>query len=347
MNQNRIKYLHLFIWLFAIFANFPYFEIGNKVSPQQTVTYLFAFLYLMLVFYLFYTILVPAFLDRKKLAGFFILAFLVVLIMPFLGYTVLFLIRALFEGSFQNFYSGYSMRMHMSGYFPVLTAAVFGSFFRVIINWFTTLNQKAELDRQKLAVELELLKSKLNPHFLFNTLNNIDSLISQDPEKASSELIRLSDMMRYLTYETTSDTVELGREVEYIRNFIELNCIRIKEPDAIIFEVGGDLSARISPALFVPLLENAFKFASFRIQKPAISISITSGKGIITLEISNYYDNIPDSESRFSGFGISNFRRRLELIYPGRHTFLAEAGELMYNVKLIIDTNEDQMYSHR
>jgi len=67
--------------------------------------------------------------------------------------------------------------MHMSGYFPVLTAAVFGSFFRVIINWFSTMNQKAELDRQKVAAELDLLKSKLNPHFLFNTLNNIDSLI--------------------------------------------------------------------------------------------------------------------------------------------------------------------------
>ena len=123
----------------------------------------------------------------------------------------------------------------------------------------------------------------MNPHFLFNTLNNIDSLISQDPEKASAELIRLSDMMRYLTYETTSDTVELGREVEYIRNFIELNRIRIKDPDDIIIEVSGDLTVRISPALFVPLIENAFKFASFRIQKPGISISVAADKGIVTL----------------------------------------------------------------
>jgi signal transduction histidine kinase len=346
VNQKKIKYLHLFIWLFAIFVNLPYTELGNAMPPQQIVSYLFAFLYLMLVFYLFYIFLVPEFLNRKKMAGFFILAFVVVLIMPFFGYTLLFVIRAVFDGSFQNFYRGYSLRMHMSGFYPVLTAAGFGSFFRVIINWFTTLNQKAELDRQKIAIELELLKSKLNPHFLFNTLNNIDSLIGQDPEKASSELIRLSDMMRYLTYETTSDTVELSREVEYIRNFIELNRIRIKEPDAIIFEVSGDLSAGISPALFEPLIENAFKFASFRIQKPAISISLASEKGIIIFEISNYYDNIPDSEKQFSGFGISNLRKRLELIYPGRHTFHTEAGELRYNVKLIIDTNADQMYSH-
>ena len=346
MNQNKIKYLHLFIWLFAIFANLPYSELGNNIPPQQIVTYVFAFLYLMLVFYLFYIFLVPEFLNRKKISEFFILAFVVVLIMPFFGYSLLFLIRALFEGTFQNFYRDYSIRMHMSGYYPVLTAAVFGSFFRVIINWFTTLNQKAELDRDKLAVELELLKSKLNPHFLFNTLNNIDSLISQDPEKASSELIRLSDMMRYLTYETTSDTIELGKEVEYIRNFIELNRIRIKEPDAIIFEVSGDLTARISPALFVPLIENAFKFASFRIQKPGISISVSADKGIVTLEIRNYYDPVADTEKKFSGFGLTNLRKRLELIYPGRHSFQTEAGERRYNVKLTIDTNADQMYSH-
>jgi two-component system, LytTR family, sensor kinase len=346
VNQKKIKYLHLFIWLFAIFANLPYADLGGRIPPQQIVTYLFAFLYLMLVFYLFYIFIVPVFLDRKKMAEFFILAFAVILIMPFFGYSVLFLIRALFEGTFHNFFRGYSVRMHMSGFYPVLTAAVFGSFFRVIINWFTTLNQKAELDRQKIAVELELLKSKLNPHFLFNTLNNIDSLISQDPEKASTELIRLSDMMRYLTYETTSDTVELSREVDYIRNFIDLNRIRIKEPDAITFEVIGDLSVKISPALFVPLIENAFKFASFRLQKPGISISVTSENGIVTFEIGNYYDNIPDSEKRFSGFGISNLTKRLELTYPGRYSFQTEAGDLHYNVKLVINTNADQMYSH-
>jgi two-component system LytT family sensor kinase len=346
VNQKKIKYLHLFIWLFAIFANLPYSDIGSKIPLQQIVSYLFAFLYLMLVFYLFYIFLVPQFLSRNRMAEFFALAFGVVLIMPFFGYTVLFLIRAVFEGTFQNFYSGYSIRMHMSGYYPVLTAAVFGSFFRVIINWFTTLSQKAELDRQKIAIELELLKSKLNPHFLFNTLNNIDSLISQDPEKASAELIRLSDMMRYLTYETSSDSVELSREIEYIRNFIELNRIRIREPDAIVFEVSGDLTAGISPGLFVPLIENAFKFATFRLQKPGISISVKSQNGIVALEIGNYYDNNPDSEKQFSGFGLSNLRKRLELIYPGRHTFHTEAGEFRYNVKLTIDTNADQMYGH-
>ena len=129
--------------------------------------------------------MVPFLVTRKRLDLFFIISFLVVLIMPFFGYTLLFTARALFKGSFHNFYNEYSFKMHMSGYFPVLTAAVFGSFFGVIINWFKTMNQKAELDKQKLVIELELIKSKLNPHFLFNTLNNIDSLIHQHPDEAS------------------------------------------------------------------------------------------------------------------------------------------------------------------
>jgi two-component system, LytTR family, sensor kinase len=342
MSKKRIGYIHLFIWLFAIFANIPYLNLEGNMPPQQIAANIIAFLYLMVVFYLFYLLLVPLFLDKKKIAGFFGFSFLIVLLMPFFGYTLLFLSRALFDGTFHNFYGGYSLKMHMSGYFPVLTAAVFGSFFRVIINWFTTMNQKAELDKQKLAVELDLLKSKLNPHFLFNTLNNIDSLIHQDSEKASAALIRLSEIMRYLTYETSLEFVELHKEVEYIRSFIELYRLRIKSPGDINFEVHGDLNVSVSPALFVPILENAFKFASYRIRKPSVDINLSSTEGIIIFSISNYYEMNADTRASVSsGFGLINLKKRLELTYPGKYQLLTEPGESLYNVKLTIDTNAD------
>jgi two-component system, LytTR family, sensor kinase len=340
MSKKRIIYIHIFIWLFAIFANMPYSHISEEMSPRLIVSNLIGFLYLMLVFYLFYLLLVPLFLKKKKLVEFFFFSFLLVLIMPFFGYTILFLSRAFFEGTFHNFYREYTLKMHMSGYFPVLTAAVFGSFFSVIINWFTTMNQKVELDKQKLAIELDLLKSKLNPHFLFNTLNNIDSLIHQNPDEASAALIRLSDMMRYLTYETSSDFVALEKEVDYINNFIELYRIRIKTPDDILFSVDEEINIKIAPALFVPLLENAFKFASYKNKKPSVVISLSSEKGIVIFKISNYYDNVSKgSGMRNSGFGLINLKKRLELIYPSRHQLIIESGESLYRVKLIIDTN--------
>ena len=342
MTKKKITFIHVFIWLFAVFANLPYVVMGNRIPPQQLVSNVIAFLYLMIVFYLFYLVLAPLFLNKKKLFEFFGISFLIVLIMPFFGYTILFIIRALFDGTFHDFYKGYSVKMHMSGYYPVLTAAVFGSFFSVIINWFTTMNQKTELDKQKLAVELNLLKSKLNPHFLFNTLNNIDSLIHRNPEEASAALIRLSDMMRYLTYEASSDVVELDKEVEYIRNFIELYRIRIKSPEDIRFEIQGDLKVMVSPALFVPLIENGFKFASFRNRKPCIDINLTSCNGIIIFDIANFYENnSTNSLTGHSGYGIMNLKKRLDLSYPDKHQLLIERGESKYHVKLTIDTNAD------
>jgi two-component system, LytTR family, sensor kinase len=344
MNRKKIRYIHLFVWLFAIFANLPYSNIGQKIPVQQAVTYLFAFLYLMVVFYIFYLFIVPEFLEKKKMTMFFAVSLVVVLIMPFFGYTILFFIKAVFEHSFSHFYNGYSPAMHMSGFYPVLTAAVFGSFFRVIINWFSTMNQKAELDRQKIAMELELLKSRMNPHFLFNTLNNIDALISTDPEKASSEIIRLSDIMRYLTYEITSDRVELSREIDNLRNLVGLYRIRIKDPESIEFEATGDMSVLLAPALFVPLTENAFKFARFRSNKPAISFRFDSSGGIVTAEIWNYYEKGSGKNGEYSGHGISGLRRRLELIYPSVYQLVTWEEESIYRVKLTIDTNEDKMH---
>jgi sensor histidine kinase YesM len=342
MSKKRITYIHIFIWLFAVFANLPYSTLGKNSPPQQIISNIVAFLYLMVVFYLFYLVLVPFFLNRKKLAAFFGFSFMIVLIMPFLGYTMLFFIRALFDGSFHNFYRGYSIQMHMSGYFPVLTAAVFGSFFRAIINWFSTMNQKAELDRQKLGAELDLLKSKLNPHFLFNTLNNIDSMIQKDPEKASESLIRLSAIMRYLTYETSPEYVELGKDVEYVNNLIELYRLRIKSPEDIQADIHGDLTLKIAPALFVPLIENAFKFSIFGDKKPGIDIHLSSENGTVTFEISNFYDKYSKNpEATHSGSGLINLKKRLGLIYPEKHQLFIEPGEFIYHVKLIINANGD------
>lgn len=347
MSKKRIRYIHLFIWLFAIFANLPYSVFGHDMSPQMIISNVIGFLYLMFVFYLFYLLLVPFFLEKGKISGFFLFSFIIVLIMPFFGYTILFFSRALFDGSFEHFYRGYSVRMHMSGYYPVMTAAVFGSFFRVIINWFMALNQKAELDKQKLAAELDLLKSKLNPHFLFNTLNNIDSLIRINPEEASSALIRLSEIMRYLTYETTSDFVPLEKEAGYIRNFIELHRIRVKSPADIRFDAEGDLSVLISPAIFLPLIENSFKYASFRMGKPCVDISLLSEKGAVTFTISNYYEkNTGSADSGHSGYGIGNLKKRLELTYPGRYQLQIDPSGQIFKVKLTISTNANQLYSN-
>jgi two-component sensor histidine kinase len=346
MSPRQVKYIHLFIWLFAIFANLPYQILGQKVSPDIVVTYIVAFLFLMVVFYAFYFFVAPSFLMKKKLVEFFLVSFVVVLFTPFIGYTLLFFLRALGKGTFEDFYHGYSLKMHMSGYFPVLTAAVFGSFFSIIINWFNVTSQKAEVDRQKLAVELDLLKSKLNPHFLFNTLNNIDSLINLDKVAASAALIKLSEIMRYLTYEVSDDYVNIAGELRYINNFIDLYRIRLKNPEDLRLNINVDNSLKVSPALFLPLLENAFKYASFGRKKPSIDINITSNNNLLIFEIANTFD---ESRNRLenSGYGLENLRKRLDLYYPDRHMLLITEERDYFRAKLTIDTNADKLYSDR
>jgi hypothetical protein len=112
MSKKRITYIHIFIWLFAIFANLPYSNFHQGMEPSQVVSYTIGFLYLMIVFYLFYLVMVPHFLNRKKIAEFFSVSFILVLVMPFFGYTFLFLSRAFFDGTFHNFYHDYSLRTH-------------------------------------------------------------------------------------------------------------------------------------------------------------------------------------------------------------------------------------------
>ncbi|HEX2967743.1 MAG TPA: sensor histidine kinase [Bacteroidales bacterium] len=336
MDPKRVKYLHIFIWLFAIFVNLPYKMFGGKLVPEMLVSYVIAFLYLVVVFYLFYLLIVPKFLKKKKLTGFLMSSLIVILIMPFFGYTLLYLSRAVFNRTFKGFYEGYSLKTHMSAFYPLLTSAVFGSLFSVIINWFKTIEQNSEILRQKLSIELDLLKSKLNPHFLFNTLNNIDSLIRHDPEEASSALVKLSGMMRYLTYETTGDKVSISKETDYIRNFIDLQKIRIREAEKISFSFKGDTNTMIAPALFIPLVENAFKYGCNGNSKPCIEISIISENNRIDFNISNTYtNNLRNSDA--AGYGLANLRKRLELIYPGKHLLEISDKDYLYNARLIIE----------
>ena len=346
MSRKKIILIHLFLWLFAGFANLPFSGLRG-MELKFIVSYTIGFLYLMLVFYLFYFFLAPLFLNKRNLAGFLLKSLAVVVIMPFFGYLLLFLSRAIFDNTFNDFFRGYSLKTHMSGFFPVMTAALSGSFFRVIINWFDTMNQKIESDRQRLSAELDLLKSKLNPHFLFNTLNNIDSLIQSDPEKASQSLIRLSDMMRYLTYETVSEKVPLEKELSYVTNMIELYRLRLKSPGKILYDFTGETNVMIAPGLFIPVIENTLKYSSFRNPEYKTEIHVSSSGGIVVLETSNNFDKTENNAiGTASGFGLANLRRRLDLCYNERYSLeISETGPV-FSVMLKIDCNGDQLHSN-
>lgn len=188
-------------------------------------------------------------------------------------------------------------------------------------------------------MELALVKSQINPHFLFNTINNIDVLITKDPEKASDYLNRLSDIMRFMLYESKPDRVLYTREIAYIEKYIDLHKIRNNNPDYVRFEKEGEAAnLMIPPMLFIPFIENAFKHVGDKKQQPAIHIRMAVDREAIHFICSNHYfpKNNLSGVDPDSGLGDQLIRRRLQLLYPDKHTLSITTDNNIYCVSLKI-----------
>jgi sensor histidine kinase YesM len=199
---------------------------------------------------------------------------------------------------------------------PFLYFNTFGFLFRTFIEWFKDRKIKAELQKDKIESQLELLKSKLNPHFLFNTLNNIDILIQDEPNKASEYLKKLSEILRFMLYETNTERIPLSNEIEHIKKYIDLQKIRTSNNDFVILQVVGDSSDKyIAPMIFVHFIENAFKYATNKKIKNAISVKFEISDKSVSFMCKNHIDSIDLASKENNGIGIQLIKQRLDLVY--------------------------------
>lgn len=211
--------------------------------------------------------------------------------------------------------------------------------------WNKNEQEKQQLAQEKKAAELQLLRAQLHPHFLFNTLNNLLSMAEKSANPQLTESItRLSGLLRYLLYETQHAKVSLAKEIDFIRDFIELHLIRYGDEDEldVSLHVQGDIAnAMIEPGLLIPFVENAFKYGVRPEIKSSISLKIDTGDPeTIYFQASNtIHADQPSEIAQTGGIGLRNIRKRLQLIYPGRHELTIEEGN-MYIVNLRIKTNE-------
>jgi LytS/YehU family sensor histidine kinase len=196
------------------------------------------------------------------------------------------------------------------------------------------------LERQNLQSELKLLKNQINPHFLFNTLNNIDRLIASDPPKASSMLLGTAGIMRYMIYDTDSTISSLAQELEQIRNYIDLQKMQYANPDLVEYTLKGNYDdIQVAPMLFIPFIENAFKHCTDKTVKQAIRFSFTIEDKIIRFESKNIANPEQSIEKDHTGgVGLETVKRRLELLYPGKHQLQIDEKNNLFNVLLTIDT---------
>ena len=198
---------------------------------------------------------------------------------------------------------------------------------------FLQIKSVIRLKNEKAKTELLHLKSQVNPHFFFNTLNNLYGLMEKD-SKEREMVLKLSDMMRYSIYEGQKDWVTLEDELDYLKNYIELQEIRYHKKSDVQFNHKIDNPhARIMPLLFIILLENAFKHGLENLEKNAyIHIDLTENKNEVNFVIENNFElkQIPNKE----GIGLKNLQRRLELVYPNEHSLSFDVDTNIYKVKL-------------
>ncbi len=178
------------------------------------------------------------------------------------------------------------------------------------------------------------LKSQVNPHFFFNTLNNLYGLVEKDTAKAQQLILKLSDMMRYSIYEGQNDWVTLADEITYLENYMDLHKMRYHKEITIRFDVKAeDRSVKIMPLLFIIMVENAFKHGVEKLRKDAfVYIRLKATLQYVDFEIENNFD--AEEQGAIEGIGLNNLKKRLELVYLNKH-------------KLEISTNHEAIYKIR
>jgi two-component system LytT family sensor kinase len=210
-----------------------------------------------------------------------------------------------------------------------------GGFIRLSYSFISNQNEKKALENANLNAEVNFLKSQINPHFLFNTLNTIYAQAHSRSVNTEFSIIKLSDLLRYVLYDSGDDKVELAKDIQYINNYIDLQRLRLSKKVTINYSVTGDMQEkRIAPLLLINFIENAFKHGISYSHASSIEVSIVIFEETLTLTVIN-----PIIESdRFApgGLGLKNVSRRLELLYAGKHQLdIQRAGNLhTVNLKL-------------
>ncbi len=212
-----------------------------------------------------------------------------------------------------------------------------GSLLRGFIRWIESAGMRTELEKRNLKLELEALRSQVNPHFLFNTLNNIDGFIHSQPQKASNMLITLSEVMRYMLYQTKGESVSIEKEAKHLENVFVLQKIRFTEADYIHYSFDIEKKEeQIAPLLFIPFVENACKYAHYNGSLPVVNVSLRQSGNIIRFECTNSYNTNKEKVEEMGGLGLENVKKRLDLLYRHNYDLNISKQRNIFSVSLII-----------
>jgi hypothetical protein len=222
-----------------------------------------------------------------------------------------------------------------------LLIAGFNTAIAVTNRWFTEEQARKEIEKEHIQSKLSFLQNQVNPHFLMNTLNNIHSLIEGDRKLAQNAVVKLSEMMRYLLYESGRGTTTLQKEIEFLRSYLELMQLRVDKSIYVNLELPEKFNnVNLPPLIFIPFIENAFKHGVSYREPSSLSFNLvqkTDSLEFIAINTISRFEN-NDSFGHPGGFGLENIQKRLDLIYGDRHQLEIDKSDHEFRVKLIIPT---------
>ncbi len=285
-------------------------------------------------FYIFYFWLFPHFLQKGQFVKCFLLGILVALSSFLIAALTL---RCTANMGFGCYGQSNYIAIPLVGFISFLNGCV-ALIIRGFITWFEDSKIKEALLQKNHKMELELIKARLDPHFLFNTLNNIDILIIKDAEKASSYLKELSDIMRFMLFETKVTSIPLYKELDYIRKYVRLQKIRTSNDAYVTLNINGEEKNKsIAPFVFIPFIENAFKHSQNKKLKDAIKINFDINENYIRMHCENKWSNNTNDKVMRNGIGNDLITKRLNLLYPQKHRLKIDKYENKYVVSLKVE----------
>jgi two-component system LytT family sensor kinase len=344
ISENQRIIIQIAIWL-LIGLIIPLVLTGGVVLERMKLRGIVMFF--VVTFTLVYNVkyLFPRFYAKEKFRQYIIASILTTFLLSFISNTI--------EFSFQEVKELQELRLSMLGInpnriyifhylgggVPILIALFSSAMYEIALLAKQSAEEAAHFKAAKLEAELKFLKSQINPHFLFNSLNNIYTLTVLNPEMAGDNLLKLSEMLRYLLYECDAERVYLAKELAYLNNYIDLFTLKDEEPLNIKFDgTNTNCSVEIAPLLLIPFVENAFKHSYIEdLDNGWIEMILSSNEKEINFTIKNSIPTNHLSKDKVGGIGLNNVKRQLELTYPNQHQLKINASDTVFEVQLIID----------
>ncbi|WP_199136151.1 sensor histidine kinase [Pedobacter sp. ASV12] len=314
----------------------------DKLTLHEFLVNHLAFLIINIsLYFINYLILIPSFTKRKQRAWLYVFAVLGLLLVTV---AIKFGLAVMYREEVLRFAERGAKEMEYQSYDHFIVQALFTSGFYLVMSsllkfaadWFSSQRIQSNLESEKKNMELQFLKSQLNPHFLFNSLNNIYSLAYQKSDKTADAILKLSEIMRYMIYESNDSWVSLNKEVEYVQSFVELQKLRFKDGAAVEISINGEIDGqKIVPLILISFVENAFKHGVANDPEDPIKINIIANQKILHFSVTNKKSKT--NKDAMGGVGLNNVERRLQLLYPERYKLNIVNSATHYTTELMLD----------